>query len=59
MTQACGRTLRQGQTKTCFFQIPLALKTIQTQIYKRLLQNDEDLQKFNRNKKALREFIEG
>ena len=60
MTQACGRTARQGQTKsTCFFLLPLAKGTIQIDIYKKLLANDIDLQKFNRNKKTLAEFIFG
>ena len=57
MTQACGRTARQGQKRTCFFHIPVAKKTIQTQIWKRLLANDMDLRNFNRNKKTLKEFL--
>lgn len=57
MTQACGRTARQGQQKTCFFHIPYAKGTIQERIYKRLLDNDMDLKNFNRNKKTLAEFL--
>ena len=57
MTQACGRTARQGQKKTCFFYIPIAKGTIQAQIYKNLLTNDFDLRRFNRNKKTLKEFL--
>lgn len=57
LTQACGRTARQGQTKTCFFQYPVARRTIQTEIYNRLVDNDMDLLKFNRNKQTLREMI--
>lgn len=57
LTQACGRTARQGQTKTCFFQFPVARRTIQTEIYNRLVDNDMDLLKFNRNKAALKEMI--
>lgn len=55
--QCCGRTLRQGQKRACFFHIPLAAGTIQRQIYKRLLDNDADLLNFNRSKAALRDFI--
>lgn len=58
MTQACGRTARQGQTRdTCFFHIPVAKKTIQVQIYNKLLANDVDLRSFNRNKRTLKEFL--
>jgi len=57
MTQVCGRTARQGQTKTTFFHIPLAKGTIQRKIYERLLENDADLLSFNRNKKTLKKFI--
>ena len=57
MTQACGRTARQGQLKTCFFYLPYAKGTIQEQIYKRLIANDMDLKNFNRNKKTLAEFL--
>ena len=56
-TQANGRTARQGQKKTCYFQFPLARGTIQEQILDRLLENDVDLLKFNRNKKALKEML--
>ena len=58
-TQAGGRTARQGQKKTCFFQFPLAKGTIHEHIYKRLLDNDVDLLKFNRNKQSLREVLKG
>lgn len=57
MTQMCGRTARQGQKKTTFFRFPLAKGTIQGDIYRRLQDNDEDLLKFNRNKKSLKEFV--
>lgn len=57
LTQACGRTARQGQKKTCFFLFPVAKGTIQRQIYRRLLDNDAELLKFNRNKQALKDFI--
>lgn len=60
MTQACGRTARQGQRKsTCFYYLPVAKGTIQTQICNKLLNNDMDLRKFNNNKKTLKEFIDG
>lgn len=58
MTQACGRTARQGQTKTCFFALPVAKGTIQVQIMNNLMKNDVDLISYNRNKKTLREFLE-
>lgn len=57
LTQANGRTARQGQKKTCYFHFPLAKGTIQEHIIRRLLDNDVDLLKFNRNKKSLREFL--
>lgn len=58
MTQACGRSARQGQKKsTCFFYLPVAKGTIQVQICRNLLANDLDLRKFNNNKKALMEYI--
>lgn len=58
MTQACGRTARQGQQKsTCFFYLPVAKGTIQTRICDRLLSNDMDLRKFNNNKKSLEEWL--
>lgn len=60
MTQICGRTARQGQKKsTCFFYLPVAKGTIQTQICRNLLANDMDLRKFNNNKKTLLEYING
>lgn len=59
LTQSCGRIARQGQKQTCFFRFPLAKGTIQREIYKRLQDNDLDLMKFNRNKKSLREFVNG
>lgn len=57
LTQVCGRIARQGQKKTCFFNFPLAKGTIQRQIYRRLLDNDADLLKFNQSKAALRDFM--
>ena len=60
MTQACGRTARQGQKKpTCFFCLPVAKGTIQTQICTNLLANDMDIRRFNNNKKSLQEYIYG
>jgi hypothetical protein len=58
LTQAMGRTARQGQKKTCFFDFPIAKGTIQRQIFQRLMDNDVQLLNFNRNKKALKEFLQ-
>ena len=57
MTQLVGRTSRQGQKKTCFYYLPVAKGTIQTQICRNLLNNDMDLKRFNNNKKLLEEYI--
>ena len=57
MLQCCGRTHRQGQTRPCFFHLPVAKGTIQRQILGRLLANDEDLLNFNRSKTSLRNFL--
>lgn len=58
MTQACGRTARQGQKKdTCFFYLPVAKGTIQAQICRNLLNNDMDLKRFNNNPKTLLEYL--
>lgn len=58
MTQACGRTARQGQQKdTCFFYLPVAKGTIQVQICRNLLNNDMDLRRFNNNPKTLMEYL--
>ena len=57
LTQACGRTARQGQKKdTCFFYYPIAKGTIQTRLCKSLMENDFDIRKFN-NKKTLEEYL--
>jgi len=58
MTQLAGRTARQGQKKaTCFFYLPVAKGTIQTQICANLLANDMDLRRFNNNPKSLKEYL--
>ena len=60
--KAIGTEIRKNvflcnQKKTTFFRFPLAKGTIQGDIYRRLQDNDEDLLKFNRNKKSLKEFV--
>ena len=57
-TQCVGRVYRQGQLKTSFFHIPIAKGTVQRRIYRKLLNNSDDLSKIYRNKEKLRDFIE-
>ena len=58
-TQAEGRVYRQGQQKTCTIHYPLAKGTIQAQIYKRLLQNGESIERIMKDKTKIIEFLEG
>ena len=57
-TQATGRIHRQGQSSTCFIDIPLAKNTIQEQIYFKLLKNKENLKKILQDRSALNNFLD-
>jgi len=55
--QAIGRVYRQGQKKTCFVNIPLAIGTLQESIYTKLIKNKEDIGKVIKTKKHLIDFL--
>jgi SNF2 family DNA or RNA helicase len=57
MMQSIGRIHRQGQLKTCFAHYPMALDTIQYQIFYKLLRNKEEIGKVLHTKQQVLDFI--
>ncbi len=55
--QSIGRIYRQGQTGSCFINIPLAKDTLQEGIYYKLLKNKQDIGKVIKSKSAAIDFL--
>jgi len=57
LTQSLGRAHRQGQTKTCFANYPLAKNTLQYQIYHKLLKNKDLIDSVMNSKEDVLRFL--